>query len=192
MKTIVIVALLAAAAGCGGKKSGSDCEAAIAKGMENASKVIKERMAPQIAERNMGVMDKVKGVLVERCKADGWPPEVVSCFTTVSGIRDMQVCQGKLTSEQASKLTADLSKVMTGLGAMRMGEHMPPGMPGHPESLQGAGAAPGSPPAAKPPAGSPDTPAAPAAAPSAAPAAPAGTAAPAGGAEPAAGGSASK
>ena len=130
MKKIVFVALLAAAAGCGSKKSGADCEAAIAKGIENASKVIKERVPPQIAERNMGVMDKVKGVLVERCKADGWSPEVVSCFTTVNGMRDMQVCQGKLTPEQASKLTADLSKVMMGLGAMRAGEHMPSGMPG--------------------------------------------------------------
>jgi hypothetical protein len=193
MKKIILVALVAAAAGCGSKKAGSECDAAITKGVENFTKNIKEHAPnPQITERMIGMMDKLKGVLIERCKADSWAPEVVSCFTTVSGIRDMQVCQGKLTSEQASKLTADLSKVMTGLGAMRMGEHMPPGMPGHPESLQGAGAAPGSPPAAKPPAGSPDTPAAPAAAPSAAPAAPAGTAAPAGGAEPAAGGSASK
>jgi hypothetical protein len=146
----------------------------------------------------IGVMDKLKGVLIERCKADNWPPEVVSCFTTVNNRKDMQACQSKLSPEQASKLTGEISQVMMNAGGMGMGmgQRMPPGMPGHPESLQGAGAAPGSPPAASPPAGSPDTPAAPAAggpaAPAAAPAAPAGTAAPTGGAEPSAGGSASK
>ena len=180
MKKIVFVALLAAAAGCGGKKSGADCEVAIAKGIENASKLIKERVPPQIAERNIAVMDKVKGVLVERCKADGWPPEVVSCFTTVNGMRDMQVCQGKLTPEQASKLTADLSKVMMGLGAMRAGEHMPSGMPGHPDTLMpnpGSAAAPA--PGAG--AGSSDS-----------PPTPPGAAAPEGSAAPAAGGSAAR
>lgn len=197
MKKIVIVALLAAAAGCGGKKSGADCEAAIGKGIENFTRNIKERTPnPQITERMIGVMDKLKGVLIERCKADNWPPEVVSCFTTVNNRKDMQACQSKLSPEQASKLTGDISQVMMNAGGMGMGQRMPPGMAGHPEALQGAGAAPGSPPATNPPAGSTDTPAAPAAggpaAPSAAPAAPAGTAAPTGGAEPAAGGSASK
>lgn len=200
MKKIVIVALLAAAAGCGGKKSGSECDAAIAKGVDNLTKNIKERTPnPQITERMIGVMDKVKGVLIERCKADNWPPEVVACFTTVNNRRDMQACQGKLTPEQGSKLTAEISEVMMKEGGMGMGQRMPPGMQGHPESLQGAGAAPGSPPPASPPAGSTETPAAPAAAPAAgapaappaAPAAPAGTAAPPGGAEPA-GGSAAK
>ena len=195
MKKIVIVVLLAAAAGCGSKKSGSECDAAIAKGIENFTKNLKEHTPnPQITERMIGMMDKLKGVLIERCKADSWPPEVVSCFTTANNRRDMQACQSKLGPEQASKLTAEISQVM--MGGMGMGPRMPPGMPGHPEALQGAGAAPGSPPPASPPTGSPDTPAAPAAgapaAPPAAPAAPAGTPAPTGGAEPPAGGSASK
>ena len=188
MKKILIVALLAAAAGCGSKKSGADCEAAIGKGIENFTKNIKERTPnPQITERMIGVMDKLKGVLVERCKADNWPPEVVSCFTTASGVRDMQSCQGKLTAEQSSKLAADLSAVMTGVPGMRMGERMPPG---HPEKLMpgaGSDAPAGAAPAPGAPAGSSDTPAASgAAAPSATPPAPSG-AAPAAGAAPASG-----
>jgi hypothetical protein len=190
MNKTVLVVLLAAAAGCGNKKSGPDCEAAIAKAIENSIKVLKERAPnPQIVEANLGIMTKAQGVLIERCKADGWPPEVVSCFTTASGVRDMQSCQGKLTLEQRSKLTAELSQVMTGVSGMQMGQRMPPGMAGHPEMLTpnpGAGAAP----APGAPAGSSDTPAAPgAAAPSATPPAPS---APAGSTAPAAGGSAPK
>jgi hypothetical protein len=181
MNKTVLVVLLAAAAGCGSKKSGPDCEAAIAKGIENSIKVLKERAPnPQIVEANLGIMTKAKGVLIERCKADGWPPEVVSCFTTVSGVRDMQSCQGKLTPEQSSKLTADLSAVMTGVPGMRMGERMPPG---HPEKLMpnaGSDAPAGVAPAPGAPAGSSDTPAASGAA---VPPAPSGTA-PAGGAAP--------
>jgi hypothetical protein len=180
MNKIVLVVLLAAA-GCGSKKTGPDCEAAIAKGIENTIKVLKERVPnPQVVEANLGVMTKAKGVLIERCKADGWPPEVVSCFTTVSGVRDMQSCQGKLTPEQRSKLTADLSQVMTGVPGMRMGGRMPPGMPGHPETLMpnsGSGSGSGAAPAPGATAGSSDTPAAPGgAAPSATPPAPSGTA----------------
>jgi hypothetical protein len=193
MKKIVLVALVAAAAGCGSKKAGSECDASINKGVENFTKNIKEHTPnPQITERMIGMMDTLKGVLIERCKADSWPPEVVSCFTTVNNRKDMQACQTKLSPEQSSKLTAEISQAMAKNGGMGMGQRMPPGMAGHPEALQGAGAAPGSAPAT----GATDTPAAPAAgapaAPPAAPAAPAGTPAPTSGAEPAAGGPASK
>jgi len=195
MNKTVLVVLLAAAAGCGSKKSGPDCEAAITKGFENSIKVLKERVSdPQMVEASLGIMTKAKGVLIARCKADGWSPEVVACFTTASGVRDMQSCQSKLPPEQRSKLTADLSAVMTGVPGMQMGGRMPPGMSGHPETLMpnpGSGAPAAAAPAPGAPAGSSDTPAAPgAAAPSATPPASSGTA-PAGGAAPAAGGSAS-
>jgi hypothetical protein len=194
MKKIMLVALLAAAAGCGSKKTGSDCDAAIAKAIENFAKNIKERAPnPQIVERMMSTMDKLKGVLTERCKADGWPPEVVSCFTTVNTRKDMQACQAKLSPEQSSKLTGEIAQVMMGAGGMGMGQRMPPGMPGHPDTLTanpGSGATP-APGAA---AGSSDTPGAgaPGAAPPATPPAPSGTAAPAGSEAPAAGSSAPK
>jgi DNA polymerase/3'-5' exonuclease PolX len=161
MKKIVLVALLAVAAGCGSKKTGADCDAAIAKGIENFSKNVKEHAPnPQIVERMMGMMDKLKGVLAERCKADSWPPEVVSCFTTVNNRKDMQACQSKLSPEQASKLTTEITQVMMTSGGMGMGQRMPPGMAGHPEALagSGAGAAGGA-----APSGTPAAPAAPAA-----------------------------
>jgi hypothetical protein len=189
MKKIVLVALLAVAAGCGSKKTGSDCDAAIAKGIENFSKNVKEHAPnPQIVERMMGMMDKLKGVLTERCKADSWSPEVVSCFTTVNNRKDMQACQSKLSPEQASKLTTEITQVMMSSGGMGMGQRMPPGMAGHPDTLagSGAGAAGGAAAAPGAPAGSPD-PSAAGAAPSGTPAAPAAPAAPAGNATPPAG-----
>ncbi len=194
MKKIVLVALLAAAAGCGSKKSGPDCDAAIAKGIENFAKGIKEHAPnPQIVERMMGMMDKLKGVLTERCKADSWPPEVVSCFTTVTNRRDMQLCQSRLSPEQGSKLTAEITQTMMNAG-MGMGQRMPAGMGGHPETLQGssgAGAAGGSAAAPGTP-GSPDPSAAPGAPPSGTPAAPPAPAAPAGSGAPPAGSDAPK
>ena len=66
MNKTVLVVLLAAAAGCGSKKSGPDCEAAITRGIESSIKVLKERVPdPQVVEANLGIMNKVKGVLIE-------------------------------------------------------------------------------------------------------------------------------
>ncbi|HEX3480174.1 MAG TPA: hypothetical protein VHT91_34390 [Kofleriaceae bacterium] len=185
MNKIVLVALLAAVAGCGSKKRGADCEPAIAKGIENAKKGMRERApSPEMVEASLGVMDQIQGVLIGRCKADDWPPEAVSCFATASDAKAMEACQVKLPREQASRLDADLTQVTTRAG-MRRRERMPPD---HPEKLmpnQGSDAAPGAAPAPGATAGSSD----PAAAPGAA--APSGTAAPAGSADPA-GGSAPK
>jgi hypothetical protein len=158
MKKIVLVVLLAAA-GC--SKKGTDCDAAIAKGMDNFTATTKERAPnPKVLERMMGMVDKLKSTLTERCKADGWSAEVVTCFTTVTNRKDMQACQSKLTPEQQSKLTSDLMQVMTGAGGMRPGGMgaMPPGMAGHPGTLAPGGSAAGDPAAPGAPAGSPAAP----------------------------------
>jgi small lipoprotein (TIGR04454 family) len=156
MTKIVLVALLAAAA-CGGKKrSGSDCDAAIAKGIDNYAKVTKEQVRnPQIVEQMMGMVSNLKGVLTARCKTDDWPAEVVSCFSAVSTTQDMQACESKLSRDQQAKLNRELAPIARNAGAMGMGQRMPPGMPGHPEKLMGntgsgAAAAPGTPPGSDP------------------------------------------
>jgi len=173
MKMIVFVALLAAA-GCS-KKSGSDCAAAISKGIENfAPKVKMGATDPQIQEGKMAMLEKLKGTLVQRCIADKWAPEVLSCFHTVANLTVMKVCQAQLTSEQRTKLDADLHEVQMNM----MGGRMPGDMAGQPSAPPGPEAPGGS---AAAPAGSAAAPAGSAAAP-----APAGSAAP----EPAAGSSA--
>jgi hypothetical protein len=177
MKTIILVALLAAA-GC--SKKSADCDAAIAKGINNLTESVKSRGGPQL-EASLAIIDKLKGTLTKHCTEDKWPAEVVQCFTTVSNQKDMRGCQEKLTTEQKSKLMTDIQQVM--MGSIRM----PPG--GHPSTLSGSGAPPGADPAA---AGSaapaPGSTEPPAAAPPAAPPA-AGSSAPAAANPPAAAGS---
>jgi len=174
MKKIVLVALLAAAA-C--SKKGSDCDTAIAKAMDNFTANMKEHATnPQVLERRMGLVDKLKTTLTERCKADGWSSEATACYAAAANRNDMEGCKAKMTPEQVSKLTADLTQVMMGaMGGMRPGGMgaMPPGMAGHPGTLApSAPPAGGSDPAAAPAPGAAPAPPAPGAAPPAAPAAP--------------------
>jgi hypothetical protein len=176
MKTIVLVALLAAA-GC--SKKSSECDVSIAKGMDNFAAEVKTRAPnPQMQQSMMSMVGKLKGALVQRCNQDKWSPEALACFAAVVSRKDIQGCDSKLTEEQRSKLHADMMQAMTG-------SRMAGGMAGHPPMLTGSGG-PGGP--AAPAMGGT---AAPAASGTAAPAA-SGTAAPAasGTAAPAASGSA--
>ena len=141
MKKILLVVLLVAA-GCS-KKAGSDCDAAIGKGMDSFTANMKEHAPnPQVLEKMMGMVDKLKSTLTERCKADGWTPEATACFAAVANRKDMQGCQSKLTPEQREQ--ADL-RAHAGdderTGGLRPGSMggMPPGMAGHPGALAPGG-----------------------------------------------------
>jgi hypothetical protein len=189
MKMIVFVAVLAAAA-CGSKSAPTDCDAAIAKGVDAAvkSRAVNQARAELFAS-------KYKEALTERCKADQWSPEIVSCIASATKITEVQACQAKLTPEQQAKLTNELREEMMSIRG-GMGQRMPPNTPGHPSMLGGsnAGSAPPGAPAtgsAAPPASgapAPGSPAAPSAPPAAAPA----PAAPAPGSAPSATGSSGK
>jgi hypothetical protein len=135
MKTIVFVALLAAA-GC--SKKTSDCDASIGKGMDNFAASVKTSAPnPQLQETRLNMISKLRGTLTQRCNEDKWQAEVVTCFTTVGSMKDMQTCQAKLSDEQRTKLVNEIRQVMMGsMGSMRM----PNGLPGHPPMLGSAGA----------------------------------------------------
>ena len=176
MKMIVLVVLVAATA-CGSKKT-ADCDSAIAKGVEGFTTATKARAPnPQMVEQMAAAL---KEALTDRCKADQWPSEVVSCLATMTRIQDLQTCKSKLPGEQQTKLDNELREAMMSRRGM-MGPRMPP-VAGHPPMLAGSNAgaaAPGAPataaPAtgsATPPSGSPASGAAPGAA-TPAPAAPA-------------------
>jgi hypothetical protein len=135
MKMIVLVAVLAAA-GCSKKRS--DCDAAIAKAMDSFAASIKaDSPNPQVQETRLTVIGKLRGTLTQRCTEDKWPAEVVSCFTTVVGMKDMQACQAKLNEAQRTRLLTEIRQVMMGSMGQRM---MPSGMAGHPAMLAGSGA----------------------------------------------------
>jgi hypothetical protein len=184
MKTIVLVALLAAA-GC--SKKGSDCEAAMAKGTESMFETIKSRAAanPQRMESLTEMVGKMRTTLTQRCNEDKWSAETVDCFTKVTSQPEMQACEQKLGTEQRTKLRTELRQIMSSM-------RMTPGA-GHPPTLGGSGAPPAPPGAATPPPGAAAPPAAgttPPASPPAGATPPAQPATPPSGAAPAAGSSA--
>jgi hypothetical protein len=163
---MIVLALVLAAAGCS-KKSSSDCEPAITKGMDAFLASVKNNsMNPQMQERITGMADRMKTVYIKHCTEDKWAPEVVACYGNMKSFKDRQECDAKLTDEQKSALRAERR---SGPGRGGMAD-----IPGHPQGLSGGsggsaeapgaagpGAAPpaGAPPAATPPSGAP-TPAA--------------------------------
>ncbi|HEU4727187.1 MAG TPA: hypothetical protein VFT22_04845 [Kofleriaceae bacterium] len=137
MKMIVCVALLALA-GCGSKKSSesSECEVAIGKGLASyADKIKSMSPTPQAQEGRLAMIDRLRGTLTKRCTEDKWPPNVVTCFSTVESMRDIQTCQARLSDEQRTKLMTEIRQVMM---SVRGSMGMPPGVPGHPPMLGGS------------------------------------------------------
>jgi len=170
MNKIVIAALLALAAGC--SKKAPDCDVEIGKGMDSYTALLKQKTSNPDA---LLIASKLREATTERCKADKWTAEVVTCYGAIKTPQDIQRCQDKLTEDQRNKLMNELREEMMGLA----GRRMPQGMAGHPAALNGSAAGSGS--AGEPAAGS-AAPAAGSAAPAAGSAAPAaGSAAPAAG-----------
>jgi hypothetical protein len=147
MKTIVLIALLAAA-GCGGKKTdpsaetAAACGAAIGKGLDGLVATAKSRGSGAVPPQ-MGVMvEKLRTTYTGLCVEDKWSPEALACYGAAVSQPEFQKCRDKLTPEQSKKAMAKLREVM--MGSMQL----PPGMSGHPPMLQGSSP----PPAAPPPA----------------------------------------
>ena len=149
MKTIVMVALLAAAA-CNKSAPTSECEVSVGKGLDTFAATVKARTNNVEMQKQMtGVVGKLRTTLVQRCTEDKWAPEVLTCFQTVTNMRDMQACQGKLSAEQHTKVSTAIREVMMNSG------RMPAGAAGHPGTLQGSDATGAAPAAGAPAAGAP-------------------------------------
>ena len=118
MKTISLVfvtALSLAAAGC--KKTGADCDKAIAKSME-LSKVEMAKMPGNDAK----TMQKMKNIGLQHCKDDKWPESALSCMTEAKTETDSQACYGKLSQDQQDKMNkAAMDAVMPAGGATTAG-----------------------------------------------------------------------
>ena len=143
MNKIVIAALLALAAGC--SKKAPDCDVEIGKGMDSYTTLLKQKTSNPDA---LLIASKLREATTERCKADKWTAEVVTCYGAIKTPQDIQRCQDKLTEDQRNKLMNELREEMMGLA----GRRMPQGMAGHPAALNGSAAGSGS--AGEPAAGS--------------------------------------
>lgn len=130
MKTIVLVALLAAACS---KQPTDLCGASIGKGMETFTAAIKDRASnPGMQQMMLGVVDKLKVTLVKRCTDDRWPAKVATCFEKVTSQREIKACLDQLPADLRGKTSAEIREVMMG------GARMPTGLPGHPETRAGS------------------------------------------------------
>ena len=142
MKTIVLVAILAAA-GCSKKSRAAN---------------------PQMQNSLNEMVAKMRTTLTQRCKDDGWSAEAVDCYGKLTTQAEMRGCEQKLTDEQRTKLRTEIRQAMSSM-------RMTLGGPGHPPMLGSGGppAAPGAtppagadtPPATPPPAATTPPPAPP-------------------------------
>ena len=115
MNKIVIAALLALAAGC--SKKAPDCDAEIGKGMDSYTALLKQKTSNPDA---LLIASKLREATIERCKADKWTVDVVTCYGAIKTPQDIQRCQDKLTEDQRNKLMNELREEMMGLAGRRM------------------------------------------------------------------------
>jgi len=135
MKKIVLVALLVAA-GC--SKKGSDCSAAVGRGIDRYLDGAKQTAAgsPK-GETTLKLADKLKAAMIQRCTDDKWQADVVMCFGNAATSADLKACQDKLTRDQRTKLDTVVFPIMMG-GMGVNGARMPTGLAGHPAMLAGS------------------------------------------------------
>lgn len=138
-KQLVLVASLIAA-GCAetpgrgtasGQRTGepavsSDCDAAIARGIQRLTAGLREYAPdPHTLENGIRSFDQIQGALVRRCIVDSWAPEVTQCFATMEHRTDLQTCQSKLSAESSSRLAKELAE-LTSSKQDRCTASMPP------------------------------------------------------------------
>jgi hypothetical protein len=114
MRILIAIALLATA--CSKKESssssgGSDCETAVARGVEQTIAKRRGSNAGEMTAADKEVPDKLEAVLVKTCTDDKWAKDVLDCFKTAD---DIKVCKEKLTPEQRGNYTRNVMQVMMG------------------------------------------------------------------------------
>jgi len=166
MRFLIALVLITSACSKSDKQSGgSECDAAVARGVDETISKRRGNNAPPMTPEEAQVPQKLKAALAKSCVDDKWSAEVIKCFKTAD---DIATCKNQLTPEQRGAYTRAAMGVMQ--GARGMG-----GMPGHGMGGPGMGGPPpgagmggppgagmGGPPGGSPPSGSGDGSAAPA------------------------------
>ncbi len=145
MKTTWLVLALALV-GCskkddkgGGAPAGEPCETAINQAVD---KMLEKSNSDAKAPTPMiEIANKLRKIMTERCKADGWSESALACFRAATDQPSIKACRQGLPQQQSQRLQQDIMKVMTGgPGGMGGGGGAPP--------HGGGGAAPAMPPPA--------------------------------------------
>ena len=107
MRQIVLVAFVITA-GCARQL---DCDAAIDQGIRRLTAGFRAYAPdPQTLEDGTHNLEQIQGTLARRCTVDRWPSEVTQCFATMGSRTDLQACQTRLSSDSASRLTAEIAE----------------------------------------------------------------------------------
>ena len=124
MKTMWILALALAVAGCSKKAGGGDCSDAVNKAVDTmmsrmSGANVPDEMKAAMKERG----DALKKVIINRCTEDKWPADVTDCYSKAASREDIKACRAKLPADQSSKLQAEEMQVMMSGGGMGMAPH---------------------------------------------------------------------
>jgi len=129
----------------GGAVAGDPCETAINQAIDGMlAKGNKEAQAPTPM---IEIANKLRTIMIGRCKADGWSESSLACFRAATDQPGIKACRQALPQEQSQRLQQEIMKVMTGgPGGMGGGGGAPPhgggAMGGGAPGGNGGGAAP--------------------------------------------------
>ena len=131
---LVLVVGLVTAACCkkddkGGAAAGDPCETAINQAIDGM--LAKGNKGSQASTPMIEIANKLRTIMIGRCKADGWSESSLACFRAATDQPSIKACRQGLPQEQSQRLQAEIMKVMTGGGA-----------PGGPGGMGGGGAPP--------------------------------------------------
>lgn len=136
MRSILLMCLLVV--GCSKKSeapAANPCETSI----NQAIDAMTSKRQGAGAETMNEIATKLRTIMIDRCKADGWPKEALDCYAASTDQPGMRACRQKLPQEMSAKLQAEIMKVMSNPGSpggSRGG--MPPHGGAAPEGAGGA------------------------------------------------------
>jgi hypothetical protein len=157
MKTTWVVIALALvgcstkeAPGGGGAPAGDPCSTAINQAVDKM--IAKSNRDAKAPTPMIEIANKLRKIMTERCKADGWSESALACFRAATDQPSIKACRQGLPQDQSQRLQQEIMKVMTGGPGGMGGGGAPPHGGGAMAPHGGGGGA--MPPATPPPAGS--------------------------------------
>ena len=98
----------------GGAAAGDPCETAINQAIDAMlEKGNKDTQAPTPM---LEIANKLRTIMIGRCKADGWAESSLACFRAATDQPSIKACRQGLPQDQSQRLQQEIMKVMTGGG----------------------------------------------------------------------------
>ncbi len=111
--------------GGGGAAAGDPCETAINTAID--AMLAQSNTNAQAPTPMIEIGNKLRAIMLERCKADKWSESSLACFRAATDQPSIKACRQGLPAEQSQRLQQEIMKVMTSGGAGGMGGAPPHG-----------------------------------------------------------------